>query len=164
MKYLKISLLWGIFLICSTCFAQNNAKDDYEKFDRNFSSTINYPVELVRNCTVTACLLMVQVDSVKNVIEMNLSDSADSLLNVEFKRHKHSLNTKLLENYLKTEYANNNCNTYLIPLSYGFHQMSCPSQNITITLLDNYLKFESKYINGNVIFLKPIGFLVHIQH
>jgi|GEM_PF-2958504 len=164
MKYLKkILFISGTFFIFNTCFAQNEAKENYEKFDHAFSSIINYPVELIRNCTPSACLLKVQVDSAENVTDMKLSDSADSLLIMEFKRHKHSLDVKLLENYLKSEYPNNNCKTYLIPLSYGFHQMPCPSPNIKIDLLDNYLKFDGNYVSGNVILLKPIGFLVHIQ-
>jgi len=98
----------------------------------------------------------------KNVIDMQLSDSADSLLKVEFKKHKSILKIKSLERYLKVEYGKDNCIVYLIPLSYSFRQMPCP-QNIKMTTLYNYYKFNGKSIIGNCILLNPIGSLESIQ-
>jgi hypothetical protein len=94
---------------------------------------------------------------------MQLSDSADSLLSVEFKKHKKNLNVKLLENYLNTEYAKNTCNIYVIPLSYSLYKMPCPPQNIQIDILNKYFKFNGGYLTSDVVLLKPIISSQHIQ-
>jgi hypothetical protein len=164
MRYLKKVLLSSaIFLTCNVCFAQSNAKDDYGKFARSFSSIIDYPIELIRNCMPVFCLIKVQVDSAKNILDMKLSDSADPTMIKEFNNHKHSLDIKLLKNYLDIEYANNSCTTYLIPLSYGLRQMPCPQQSVSISVLNACFKFDGKYADGNVILLEPIGALESIQ-
>jgi len=87
---------------------------------------------------------------------MKLSDSADSLLNVEFKAHSSGLDIQSFEKYLKAQYIKSNCTTYLIPISYSIYGMPCTPQVIKITSLYNYLKFEGRYISDDATFLEPI--------
>jgi hypothetical protein len=95
---------------------------------------------------------------------MQLSDSADSLFNVEFKKKKSRLNIKQLEGYLKTKYTKSTTTIYLIPFSYTLYQMPCSPPSIKKSFLDAYLKFDGKYLNENVMLLSPIGLLTNIKN
>jgi len=151
-----IVLLSITLSIANACFAQNSTKSDYDSFVLSFRSKIGYPTTLIKNCTSTACLIKVQVDDSKNVINMELSDSADSLLVIEFKHDKMGLNLKSLESYLKSKYSNEKQITFLIPLSYGIRSTQCPIPSVSIQRLNNYEKFNGNYLTGNIIFLDPI--------
>ncbi len=157
-----LTLLFALHFF-NNCFAQNNSNKDYEKFVRRFPMTIYYPPELIRSCTPVACLIKFRVDSQKNVIDMKLSDSADSLMKAEFTRHKSNLDIKLLESFIKNEYIANRCDTYVIPLSYSLYRMPCPEQTVKVSSLFNYSKFDGEYLNGNVIFLNPIYLQTAVQ-
>jgi hypothetical protein len=149
-------LLLGFCLTFSVCFAQTGNKQDYQKFARWFPSKIPLPGELMRNCTPTVCLIKINVDSDKHIINMQMSDSADSLLVKEFNLHKIDLDLKPLEKYLKDSYANDSSNIFLIPLSYAMTSRACGTQSINISTLILYNSFDGKNINGNVVFLDPI--------
>lgn len=163
MKQIKRTLLFAIIFVGSKCIAQDNSKNYYKQFTQSFVSTVDYPVDMIRNCIPTVCLVKIQTDSSRNVLDMQLSDSADSLLNVEFKHSKQKLNVILIKKYLKAEYGKADCNTYIIPLSYSLHQMPCPAMSINITTLYKYSKFDGKFLNGNVIFLDPIYSEIAVQ-
>ncbi len=149
-------MLLTVLLIGSKCFAQRSDSKDYQEFVRRFGWRIYYPGELMRNRKPTVCLIKIEVDAEKNVLNMDLSDSADSVLKVEFNKHRSELDTKPLISYLKAEYNKNSCTTYMVPLSFAMYHVQVPVQNIAIKSLYNYFKFNGKDLNGNVIFLDPI--------
>lgn len=149
--------------MCNICFAQDSSKNDYRKFISSFTSNIPFPAELMRNCVPAFCLIKINVDSVMNIADIQLSDSADSLLVVEFNKHKNDLDLKPLERYLKTVHKIDNGNIYLIPFSYKMLTVNCNSQAVDISTLYNYNKFNGKFVLGKVVLLDPIYIKVGVQ-
>lgn len=155
--------LLSICLMCNICFAQNNGKNDYRKFVSSFTSKIAFPNELMKNCVPTFCLIKVNVDSAMSIVDMQLSDSADSLLVLEFNKHKNEIDLKLLERCLKADYKSDSGDIYLIPFSYGMLAMNCNTQAVSLTTLCNYNKFNGKFIIGKVVLLDPIYIKFGVQ-
>ena len=122
------------------------------------------PVELIRNCKPTACLLKIETDAQKKIINTELSDSADSLLLVEFRQKKSDINFSILEEYLKSEYSNDNTyNVFVIPLAYAMYPNYCSPQVIPVTSLYGYSTFSKKRLLGKVIYLDPIYTEIAVQ-
>jgi len=136
--------------------AQENPNGDYNRFLQIFETVIHAPPQLFAKCSPMICLIKVETDETKNVIDIHLSDSADSSLNSEFEKDKNRLDIRSLENYFKRVYKNNPCQTFLIPLSYSMLQATCPDRSVDIATIYNYWKFEGSYLNKQAIILAPI--------
>ncbi|EHQ25540.1 hypothetical protein Mucpa_1380 [Mucilaginibacter paludis DSM 18603] len=144
------------FLVSGHCMAQVKADQSYHQFVNSFPWIVSYPMELVRKCIPVNCLIKVRVDSAKNVVDMQLSDSADSLIVAEFEGKKHELSINLLEKYIKAKYSGSTCTIFLIPFTYTLLQMRCTPPGTTFSALSGYAKFNNKPQQGEVIFLDPI--------
>ena len=151
----KIFFLSVILLLSCRCFSQTIANNEYNKFIKSFRFSIFIPVESNRNCTPVNCLLKIQVDQTKNIKDLKLSDSADPLFVTAFNKNKNQLDIKALENFIKTDFGKNECNTYLMPLSIGYFDRPCAPGNIKIDLMYKYFQFDKIDI-GNVTFLPGI--------
>lgn len=114
-----------------------------------------------KGCTQTMCLIKVEVDSLKKVKRMDLSDSADPLFKKRFAEKQHYLDVGSLETYLKSEFRNSNSRIFMIPFSYFIYTENC-EQQIPVDILRNYNKFQGSAYYGTL--LKPISFEVIVQH
>jgi hypothetical protein len=161
MKIIRpLLLMMLLFDICNKGFAQNHGgyeNEDYWQFAKAFNRTFEYPIELQRVRKPIICLIKVEVDSAKNILDMQLSDSADSVMRVQFDKHKRELNTKPLLNYLKSIYKGNNCTTYIIPLSFAMFRKQVSNQVVKLETYYNYSRFSGKFLTGKIIFLEPLS-------
>ncbi|MFD2863671.1 hypothetical protein [Mucilaginibacter antarcticus] len=157
MKYVLILMLLG----GSQSFAQQNATKLYDQFAGDVRDKILYPIELERLKKPVACLIRVLVDPGKNVLEMDMSDSADSTLKAQFVKVKDKLNSKFLSNYLRYDYRSSSIHTFVIPFSLSIHSIGtgerqAPVQAIEINDVRKYTQFDGKELTGEVIFLPQI--------
>jgi len=159
MKNSKALLIVFSLMIGNRCLGQGNlgySNKDYGQFVRLFHRVISYTGQANGIRKPTVCLVRIRVDSAKNILDMKLSDSADSLLKAEFNRHKSEIDTKTLVSYFKSVYGNNNSGTYIIPLSFAMFRDQIPNQSVSMMSLYSYSKFDGAFLTGTVIFLDPI--------
>jgi hypothetical protein len=152
-----------LFLLLSFTFCQTRAQKyngytdrDYGQFVKLFSRTNSYTTDQSKEKRPTACLIKVETNSEKQVTSMQLSDSADSTFSAQFNKYKSSLDTQLLNKYLKSNYANDNCNIYIIPISFAMFRSEVPNQSIALNSFYGYSKFKGEFLTGKLIFLEPI--------
>jgi hypothetical protein len=151
-----LSFLIFVFFISGTCLGQGKMSKDYQKFVNSFVETIYEPIQTTIICKPVVCLIKIEVDSAKNVLDIKLSDSADSLLKARVDVFKKNIKTQLLTNFIKLEYANSTGNIFVIPLHLSTRDDACASPVIEWAKILAYSRFDGIFLSGNVIFLRPI--------
>lgn len=149
----KIILSIAFLLSIKTVNAQ--VMSDYENFNRSLLSIITSQVHLTNNCTPIAFLIKVEVDDAKRITGISLSDSADSLLRMDFEKNKKSLDTFSLQHFLERKYANTHVTSFIIPFTLTLRDMQRPNQRIDMTVFSKYYTFQGIALGGPCTFFPP---------
>lgn len=168
----KVFLIFFILLTIKA-EAQPSTTDPYTKFLHSFifsTDKESKPDSVLissshffndKGCIQTMCLIKVEVDSLKQVTHMELSDSADSLFKRRFTQKQHYLDVRSLESYLQTEFSKSTARVFMIPFSYFIYNENCSPQ-MPVSTLRNYNKFHG--IGQYGYLLKPISFDVIVHN
>lgn len=153
-----------VSIILSTLFLNVSAQTT-DSLLTNFKNSIvkhlSYPPELIHRCTATSTILKISVDAKGEVIDMNLSDSADPLFVIEWLSKLKAMDTASLKKYIKLKGIKNA--NVLLPICYTFKSNTCNTVNIDPDNAIHLYEFEKKNLTGASYLLPLLNFSLKLR-
>ena len=147
-----------LFLLIS---AHSSAQNERANTDFRFyvATMVVYPDELKNACVPTACLIKLELDPAGQGLGVDISDSADSLFKIAFKKMFFKMDVRPYRRFLIDKYKLTGPATFLIPYTYADFdkKLPCVVQAVNWRQIQYYNRFDGITYSGPVILLPTIG-------